>query len=204
MLGICVAFLLAAGPIEKPVSLVQLKQALNAYQKISTLKVDFNQTKTLKEMGVSLQSSGTFTLSRGSAASGPSVVWEVRKPSPLKVTLNSQEMVLETPTQATPSTEQGKTDIQHFRLSEATQNNQTRNLAALTAWLSLDAKVLDETYHIYQTEPRGYQFLPKDSNTAPWKELRLKLNSKNHVESVSILENSGDQMTILFGKPIFQ
>ena len=82
----CVIFLmtLLSGTVmaRTEISERELATKLKQYERMTALEAPFQQLKILKEMGITLKSEGRLTVVRPSH-----VVWEITKPSPVRVTL---------------------------------------------------------------------------------------------------------------------
>ena len=175
----------AAGPISEKV----LKEKLKLYASISTLEVDFKQTKTLKDMNLQLKSEGHLKLQRPDH-----LVWEITRPSPVSVSLDRNEILIRT----------GKgqdAQTQSFKTTDAQSDQASQSLTGLITWLNLDSKALAEQYDIYATSQQTFRFKPKQKNSTPFESLEMEMGSGGQLKHLTIHELSGDLLDIEFGKP---
>lgn len=168
---------------ETPVSVEELKKTLSPYEKIEKLEVPFHQTKTLVEMKIKLESDGRLTLNRAKQT----VLWEILKPSPLKVEMTATEIKL--------------TDENGTQTLKTDAGPAAQSLKSLVAWLKLDAEALAKEDDVFLVKPRVYLFKPRDRANSPFESIELTLGEKNHLKSLFMKEKSGDSMQIDFGTP---
>lgn len=160
----------------------ELKKALALYQSIEKLQARFHQTKTLKDLNVRLQSEGELTL-----AKPDTVIWDVRKPSPMKMELTAGEARLTTAT----GTQTLKADA----------GPQAENMKNLSAWLKLDADALAKNYSVEAAGKNAFRFKARDQKQSPFLGLDLTLAPDGHVQRLVLAERSGDEIDIKFDPP---
>jgi hypothetical protein len=177
----------ATPPSLVPVSEEALDKALKFYRDMNKLEVDFTQKKEIKSMNLTMESQGHLILLRPEKT----VIWEIKKPSAVKVTLNPVSVTIES-----------NGDRQVFKQSDAASNDGegTQSIAALMAWLNLDAHQLFSEYKITQTGVNAYRFEPLVPKKVPFKTVEMKLDHQA-LKRITIAEVSGDQLEISFAKP---
>lgn len=171
------------------VSKEQFAEKLHLYASIKRLEVSFTQVKILKELDVRLASEGRFILNRPEK-----VIWEISKPSPVRVTIDRSAMRIES----------GSGDAAHtqvFKLGSTVSDESTKNLTALIAWLNFDAETLYAQYVITSVGKDVFRFDPRESINSPFQHLVMQLSVEGHLKHLSIHEASGDVLEIDFGKP---
>ena len=171
------------------VSKSELSRQLQLYQHLSTLDVNFTQTKNLKSIDTVLKSSGHLSLNQAKKT----VVWQILKPSHLKVALGEAKIEIETGDGASKQ-------VQSLNLKDA-EGTSAQNLMALTGWLKLDAAWIEQNYSVVKISTRKYEFKPKSENKSPFDRLELTLSPQGHVQSLFLSEISKDTLKIEFGKP---
>jgi outer membrane lipoprotein-sorting protein len=164
----------------------QLKAGLLAYASISKLEATFNQTKTIKEIGVVIKSEGRMTLSRPGK-----VTWEVTRPSRVKVVLDEKEVRIE-------SGSSSDANAQVFPVGGAVSDEVGGKMAEVLAWLRLDADRLYDDYSVTSVGPNQFCFTPKERLKSLFGELKLTLGKEGVVRRLEIKEKSGDLLEIDF------
>lgn len=198
----CVVALVAAraesvqGPAA-PLSEAQLQERLRFYRSVSALEVSFKQRKRMKGLALELHSEGTLKVTLPDL-----IVWEIKKPSPLRVTIGAREGRREiTLTSGRGESEQ----TQVFKPEEAGNDKAVRSLDGLSAWLKLDVAAIARQYEVRPepapAEPNSFLFTPKDAQAVPFRNLVLTLGSGGSFKRLRIDELSGDVLEINFGKP---
>jgi hypothetical protein len=183
LLCVLPAFLVHANAAST-VSEQSLEKELKFYRDLNRLDVDFTQRKEIKSMDLKIESQGHLTLLRPEKI----VIWEIKKPSPVKVTLTPTAITMES-----------NGDKQVFKQSEASSNEGAQGVAALMAWLNLDAHQLSSDYRITETGKETFLFEPTSAK-APFKKVEMKLNRQT-LKRMVMEEISGDRLEITFGKP---
>jgi outer membrane lipoprotein-sorting protein len=190
-IGIWAVAALLIGPAihaEEPVSEQKLTESLKLYAAISTLDVDFKQTKTLKDLDLILKSEGKLRLERPDR-----VTWEIIKPSPLVVVLDKKEIRIRTGKGSEAQTETLKMDDG--------SDSATRSLSGLIAWLTLDSKALVKQYRVYSVGKEAFRFEPREKNAVPFENIEMSLRADGQLSRLKIHELSGDALDIEFGRP---
>lgn len=172
-----------------PISEQTLAEKLKAYASISSLEVDFKQTKTLRDMGLQLKSEGHLKIKRPDH-----LIWEITKPSPISVSLNQKEILIRSGKGADAQT-------QTFQVSDAPSGQAVKSLTGLITWLNLDSKAIAEQYLVYAIGQQSFRFEPKQKNSTPFENLEMTLDSDGHLKHLTLHELSGDSLDIEFGKP---
>jgi hypothetical protein len=167
----------------------ELFQALHRYQHLNRLKVDFNEKKILKSIGTILDSTGRLSVTRNPKV----IIWEILKPSPVRVKLSNDEMQITT----APGSKTEETQILHAKDANARDGMESQ--AALSSWLNLDAKALGEEYTVTEQNKLSYVFTPKKKS--PFVKIQMKLSKAGYVDTLILEEASGDTMELKFGTP---
>jgi hypothetical protein len=174
-----------AAPSPRNVSVDDLKKALTLYHSISRLDVDFQQTKTLKDMDLKLKSEGHLTLSLPQR-----VEWKILKPTPLTVELEKDKITIHS-----------GSGTQVFSQAENPSAKDRESFQTLLTWLKLDAEEINRKYDVTLTGPGQYRFTSKNPDEPVMKSLEMKLSKAGHVQELRFHEASGDQVQIRFAKP---
>lgn len=177
----------AQAAVETPVSAAELNEKLTFYRQIDRLEADFRQVKDLHEMGMQMKSEGRLTL-----LAGESVVWEVLKPSRVKVELDPSGI------QVTRGEGTGKT-VEKITSADMPKGADGSSLRDLIQWLRMDAKILSAQYTVTRTTKDHFIFTPK--TPGPFSRLEMDLPGRGYLRKLILRETSGDQMTLEFSAP---
>ena len=172
-----------------PISESELAKQLKLYESVSSIEASFVQVKTLAEMGFQIKSEGYFKIVRPDH-----ILWEVRKPGKVRVTLDPDQIRIE-------SGEGKDMNVQTLKRSEAPSDKTTQNLSGLVAWLNLDAKVLHSQYDVFQTAKQTFRFAPHDLKAGPFRSIEMTLADGGQMRHLVIQETSGDTMELTFTHP---
>jgi hypothetical protein len=167
----------------------ELSKRLQFYQSIATLTVDFKQLKILKDLHVEIPSEGKLKLK-----GHEQVIWEVSKPSLVRLTFDHKMIKVE-------SGEGADYSLQTWKTSDLPKGKESKNIAALEAWLLLDARVLGTQYSVTSQGPGTLRFASKDHDKPAFRNVEMHLASSGHLEQLHITEASGDEIDIRFGAP---
>lgn len=167
-----------------PISEKDLAGQLKFYRSVEELKADFKQTKHLSEMNLDLKSEGHLSFRKPDR-----VVWEVVKPSPVKVSLSKDEIEIKT-----------ESDVHTYKMREISQDHVAKGLGLLWPWLTFDTKALSEQYKMSKISDLSFEFEPKTSGL-PVGKIQASLTKDGHLDRLKLFENSGDWMEIQFGRP---
>ncbi len=173
----------------QPVTEQELSQKLRLYRSIHTLEVSFTQKKVIKDIDVRLTSEGRFKIIRPEK-----IIWEITKPSPVKVTFDKAEIRIESGAGASQHS-------QVLKLGDSLPDKAAKSLAGLVAWLDLDAKKLHAQYVIFHAGAQAFRFEPRQKEGSPFKDLLMTLGGDGHLKQLAIQETSGDTLDIEFGVP---
>lgn len=174
-----------AAATPQPVSVEELSQALKQYRSLEGLDVAFKQTKTLKDMDIKLHSDGHLSLSLPDK-----VEWKILKPTPLTVVLEKEKITINS-----------ASGSQVFSQAENPSAKDRQGFLTLLTWLKLDATEISEKYRVTKTGPRQFRFEAKNPQEPVLKALEMKLATSGYVSELFFHEVSGDDVTIIFGKP---
>lgn len=183
--GLLIASTATGRPAAQSVSSEALSKVLNAYQNISHLEVDFQQTKKLKDIDLKLESSGILKVDPPHG-----VLWRVIKPNPVMVTLSQQTIVIQT-----------ASGTQTFSQSENPSEKDRKSFSNMLGWLKLDAEAISNQYEVTQPGPSQYRFVAKDKKATSLQNLEMQMTPEGHIRVLKIEEESGDSIEIRFGKP---
>lgn len=168
-----------------PVEPAKLQKILNFYKSISSMEVDFKQTKTLKDIDLKLQSEGTLKV-----VPPKFVQWKILKPEPLTVELEDQKITI-----------QSSSKTQTFSQSEGPSAQDRKSFSRMLSWLKMDAQAIAEGYDIWQSGESRYRFTSKDEKEPAVTALDMQLDKSGYVTMLKIEEASGDEIQIHFKKP---
>jgi hypothetical protein len=183
----------AGDDVKQPaITEAQLKEKLRFYGSFRELEVTFKQIKFFQDMEMELRSEGKLKLTRPDQ-----VVWEIIKPSPVKVTLRGDQVKIESGT--------GKNaQLQNFNTRDSGSERAARGMASMAAWLNLDASALSRQYDVYSSAHGSagtFRFVPKAAEASDFRELEMTLGSQGHLRKLLIHEASGDRLQIEFATP---
>lgn len=170
----------------------EVAEKLKFYERIATLRTTFSQTKTMKEIGVALDSKGHLEIERPSK-----VRWVVEQPSPMTVVVDGSNVKLESGTGADKKTEQ-------WDMASVTDEKLSKALVGMLAWMRLDVPTLQASYAISELPGGQLRAVPKETAAVPFKALVFRVHKDGHLESLRLEEVSGDEIAIEFGKPRIQ
>ena len=192
LLAILASSVTHAAVTKTPVDKVRLEKTLKFYRGISVLKVSFKEVKTLQNLSLKLYSEGNLTVKPPDR-----VIWEVTKPSPLKVSLEQKAVEIVSGTGTAKQT-------QSFSMQDGGGEKGAQALAHLAAWLKLDADALSEQYQIFALEKDTFEFQPKKQDSSPFKSITMKMGPSGHLQRLQLLEISNDTIRIDFAKPTIE
>ena len=184
---------LSASSLAAPVSESDLADRLKFYRSVQSLDVRFSQTKKIVDAGMEIASEGRLRLGNPAGGENGTVVWEITKPAPVRITLDGKGIDIVNGTGAQAS-------HQHFSSSDMPQEGSAGSFSSLGAWLKLDAHAISENYAVESSESGRYRFTPKKSG-GPFAKLELEIGRLGHLERLNIFERSGDEITLRFSKP---
>jgi hypothetical protein len=153
------------------------------------LSVDFKQLKILKDLRVEIPSEGRLKLK-----GREQVIWEVTKPSLVRLTFDHKTIKIE-------SGEGADYSVQTLKASDIPKGKESKNIAALEAWLQMDARALSKKYLVTSTGPSTLRFTSKELEKSSFRSVEMNLTSSGHLERLHIAEGSGDEIDIRFGTP---
>ena len=167
----------------------ELASALQKYQKIAQLNVQFKQTKTLKDMDIALASQGDLQWKLPDQ-----VIYRITKPSSLKVTMTPKTIEIENGTGAAATK-------QTIETSSMPGDAEKRSLQAMVTWLKMDPVLLGKEYDITTNHASEFRFVPREPKNSPFSQLDLQLDNSGHVKKMEMSEKSGDHIEFTFEKP---
>lgn len=187
LLGVLLAPCVGKASVLKP---AEVALRLQAYEKLTSFRTRFTQTKYLKEVGVALKSDGELVVHRPDQ-----VIWTVKHPAFLKLTLSPTEIHLE-------QGEGAERREQTWKFGAQISGDYVKGIRDLVVWLKLDVKAITETYTLDETKPNELTCTRKiEDKLSPFKSMRLKIGASGHLEKLFLDERSGDLMELTFAKP---
>ncbi len=168
-----------------PVGREELKTALARYQAIKRLDVDFKQTKSLKDLNLTLNSEGHLNL-----IPPDHVQWKITKPQPLTVDLEQQKITI-----------RSASGTETFSQSENPSEKDRKSFAMMLTWLKLDADAILQKYTVSKLKSRTFRFVTKDPGEPMLKSLEMELTEAGHVATLLFQEASDDEMRLVFARP---
>ena len=124
------------------------------------------------------------------------IIWEVNKPSKLKVSLNEKKIEIET------TKMNGEIEKEVYKSSD--KFPMTKFLKPLFSLLSLNFDDLFQYYNINKVKKDEYKLTPKNDSNLPFKHLFIFFRKNNILNAFKVIEKSGDELDILFGNPNFK
>jgi len=158
-----------------------LQKLLEEHQKSIPFKSRFTQVKSLKEMGVELQSEGELEVKALGFAT-----WKLTKPSFLSVELSPQEIKIFSDPQGAPRT------IKKDQSKETPVEGGT--------WMELlmeKPQQLAQHFDVTQISPLKFKLVPRNS-TRGFEAIEILFGKKSKISEVVIYENSDDTLRIKF------
>lgn len=164
----------------------ELEAELKHYRTITTLESKFEQRKSLKSLGIDLESQGKLRMTRekGGAAE---VDWVLEKPAylRLKITESSIESF------ASADQKRGKPLLENQDLA-------TQVLRPLYAWVAMDAAKISEEYQVFRVAAGRFRLVPKRTESTPLDAIQMQIGKNQLVEEITLLERSHDELRIRF------
>ncbi len=167
----------------------EVAKMLHRYESVKSIEASFTQVKTLKDMNMSIKSSGTFKITRPNQ-----ILWKIKEPAPVSIIISAQEIKIQSG-QGTGA----QTEI--YKLSSLPSGKMAKSMSGLMAWLNLDSKEIYKNYDVTSTEKNQYVFTPKDKDAQGFKTLGMTLDNKGFVKKIKMVEISDDTIDIEFGSP---
>jgi len=158
----------------------QLYDELKVYATLTSFRTHFTQVKKLNELNLELKSEGTLTVRRPRE-----VIWEVKKPTALRLTLDGKNLTLSNANSETTTVTAG-----------------FKGVDKLMAWLRLDAAEIGRSYRVTRHPSGELECLPKKADPGdPFVSMRLRLSTDGSLSQLNLKERSGDALEISFTKP---
>lgn len=153
------------------------------YAKLKKLSANFSQTKELKNIGVTLKSSGTLNFERPNLFE-----WKVESPKKLVFQFKDNNISLMEDGKLMKNTDTAKFDK---KMLDA--------ISHLKAWMMIDQKFIEENYTIKNISSDIYEFTPKLS-AKMFKSILVELGKDAPIKKISLTEISNDIIVIEFAK----
>ncbi len=176
----------------RPLSDQEVADRLRFYERIDRLTAPFKQTKTMKEIGIALDSKGLIEIERPSK-----VRWIVEQPSPMTVTVDGKQISLE-------SMSGGEKRKEQWDLASVSDERLSKSLVGMLAWMRLDVATIQSSYTISEMTSGALRAIPRDASAVPFKALVFRIHKDGHLDTLRLEEVSGDEIAIDFGTPRIQ
>lgn len=167
----------------------ELKSLFARYANLKSLTVDFEQTKSLKDIPTKLKSQGHLRVEAPS-----SLVWTLTKPSFLKFELKGGDAQI-------TSGEGADATVQKFSKAQMASSPQAKSLDGIASWLKFDPAYLTKEFTVSRTTGGKLKFAPKDLSNSPFSTIELLLTKDGVVKTLALAEKSGDLIELEFQKP---
>lgn len=164
----------------------ELAERLKFYRSVHEFSVEFQETKHLKDMGLDLKSEGRLEV-----APPDRVIWQIRKPSPLTVRIDTKRVEIVSGV--------GKEESrQEVKLDDISGDRRGGGIGSILPWLTLDAERLTADYRVTQIDDQDFRF---ESRTRPEK-IELRLGKGGVLRRLRLFESSGDSIELSFDNPV--
>ena len=144
----------------------------------------FEQTKTIAEVELTLQTSGSFEVHKKTSI----VHWNIEKPKNSTICIDKEGVAI-----------RGGGTTKSFKFSEV-GNDVGRQVAQLTQLMSMDRPALEKEFNI-KKEGSLYKLTPKEK-AAMFSSAEISVGARGLVERVVLKEKSGDSLDIRFSKMV--
>lgn len=185
-------FLSQALAAPQPVGETELQALFQKYAGIERLSVDFDQTKTLKDIPTKLKSQGHLEVKAPDA-----LTWTVSKPSFLEFKLVNGDAQITTGKGADAST-------QKFTKAQMASSAEAKSLDGLASWLKFDSSFLMKEYTVTKDEKGALEFTPRKLDSSPFSKIQLEFSKNETVKHLVLIEKSGDTIELEFKNPLIQ
>lgn len=153
------------------------------YEKLQTLQASFQQTKRVKDLDLTLKSSGTIDFRRPDY-----FAWRVLAPRAVAMIFKADAI------------EFWENDVQVKGISVSQLDG--KMLTAIThlkAWLTLDRAFIETHYAIRELSATSFELTPK-GETKFFKKINLVTGASHPIKSIEFVELSDDSMALEFSK----
>jgi outer membrane lipoprotein-sorting protein len=153
------------------------------YAKLKKLSANFSQTKELKNIGVTLKSSGTIHFERPNLFE-----WKVESPKNFVFQFKDDNISLMEDGKVIKNADTAKFDK---KMLDA--------ISHLKAWMMIDQKFIEDNYMIRPISSTVYEFTPK-LEAKMFKSILIELGKDAPIKKISLTEISNDLIVIEFSK----
>lgn len=158
----------------------EMGSLLKKYQFVGAISGQFEQSKKIKELDITLKSSGIFKVTRDQSTE--LVEWKINKPEEFRICIDSQALYLKDKNMKQP--------LRH-PMDQANTNDPT-GFSKLQYIFKNDIESLSKEFAM---KKNGNEIILSGKNT-----MALTLDKQGFVQRVKITEAQGDESTILFKK----
>ncbi|MBC7741432.1 MAG: outer membrane lipoprotein carrier protein LolA [Bdellovibrionaceae bacterium] len=184
------------GPLTRPeassgvLSPAQIQTEFKKFEKPSKLSGQFEQKKKIKELDVTIETSGLYEIKKFSSTQ-MNLIWKIQKPDPMTVCMSEEAVVIDNPRIKKKTT---------LKLSEISQQDSS-GLTKLVNLIKMNPEMLAKDFTILKKDghflvtpnvDKGYQFSTAD----------LQLDKQKNIQHLLLTEASGDTLEIFFKSAI--
>jgi hypothetical protein len=162
----------------------QIKADFKKFQKPSLVKGEFEQNKTIKELGVSIKTSGVFEITQITAEQSL-VLWEIRKPEKVKICLDGNKLVYE------------DLKLRKKMVLKASDISSADNpaISKLVELLKMNPEKIGDDFKIKKMNAK-YVVFPKKDDKNFFISAEITLNRDKNITSMKLIESNEDTLEI--------
>ena len=151
-----------------------------------SLQAYFSQKKTIKELDITIETSGRFQILKKSQEQAL-VNWDFEKPEQIKICIDSTKIVY------------NNISLKKKSIFQASDMNQAQNpaLAQLIDLIKLDSEKIYKKFDIKKNKNR-IKASPKGENKKVFSAIEIEVDKNKNVTYAQITETTGDQLEIKF------
>ncbi|OUR99668.1 hypothetical protein A9Q84_01195 [Halobacteriovorax marinus] len=151
------------------------------YEKIKSIKSDFNQIKYISSLDMSLTSKGKLSFIKPHYFE-----WKLDSPGGMRFVFDKEIIFLY---------EKGKKAKKID--SSIVSKKMLSPIKHLKGWLKLDLAFITAKYSIKKIKERTFEFTPKDKKPL-FKKIHLTVGRNQPIEEMKLFEHHGDKITFIF------
>lgn len=166
----------------------EIRQELTPIQAFSSLTGHFEQIKTIKDLNVSIKTTGEYQLSKDK--SGQVMVrWKIQKPEPMNICIDGKQIIFDN------ISLHKKTKL---KLEEVSQQDSS-GMTKLMSLMRLDPQEMTQAFNIDKKKSL-LVVTPKEVKTHSFQKAEVELDHKKNLKSVNLVESNDDTLQIQFTK----
>ena len=166
----------------------EIRQELTPLQAFSLLKGHFEQIKTIKDLNVSIKTTGEYELSKDQ--SGQVMVrWKIQKPEPMNICIDVKQIVFDN---------LGLHKKTTLKLEEVSQQDSS-GMTKLMSLIRLDPQEMNQNFNIDKKKSLLI-VTPKELKANSFKKAEIELDHGKNLKSVNLVESNEDTLQIQFTK----